>query len=251
VRSAEWTAYEYLKGEILSGRLPGGTPIRQEAIAAQLGMSRIPVRDAIAHLAASGLVTYESNRRVIVTVLKETDLVELFEMRAVLEGLAVRRAIARLTSTDFEQLAWLASRMDKTDRYGEQWIPIHNEFHDLLCHRAAQPRLSAEIQRLRQRVEPYVRVLISLDGAAELRSSRHNQLVNSIIRNRDPDHAEHVVRKHIEQASVAIAAAIRTSQERPEGKDARGSSAKSPGQHRRGNGREARGNGASRAKVQG
>lgn len=250
VRSAEWTAYEYLKGEILAGRLPGGAPIRQEAIAAQLGMSRIPVRDAIAHLAASGLVTYESNRRVIVTVLKEADLVELFEMRAVLEGLAARRAIAKLTPADFEQLSWLATRMDKTDRQEEQWIPIHNEFHELLCRRAAQPRLSAEIQRLRQRVEPYVRVLISLDGAAELRSSRHNQLVNSIVRNRDPDHAEQVVRKHIEQASVAIAAAIRMSQEQSERKNSDGPSSSRTAQNRRRNAREARVNPAAGVKEQ-
>ncbi|HZZ95161.1 MAG TPA: GntR family transcriptional regulator [Usitatibacter sp.] len=213
VQSAEWIAYEFLKNEILSGRLPGGSPVRQEAIAAQLGMSRIPVRDAIAHLVAGGLLAYESNRRVIVTVLKEADLVELFAMRAVLEGLAARHAIAKLGAGDFEQLSWLASRMDKTDRSGDQWVPIHHEFHDLLCRPAGMPRLFAEIHRLRQRVEPYVRMLISLDGAAELRTSRHNQLVNSIVRNRDPEHAEKVVREHIEQASRTIAATIRSSQE--------------------------------------
>jgi len=213
VRSAEWAAFEYLKGEILSGRLPGGTPVRQEAIAARLGISRIPVRDAITHLVASGLLTYESNRRVIVTVLNEKDLVELFEMRAVLEGLAARHAIARLSDEDFSQLSWLAARMDKTEKSEDQWIPIHHEFHNLLCRRAAMTQLLVEIQRLRQRVEPYVRVLISLDGAAELRTSRHNQLVNSIARNRDPDHAEEVVRKHIEQASRTIAATIRSSQQ--------------------------------------
>ncbi|MHB8727131.1 MAG: GntR family transcriptional regulator [Casimicrobiaceae bacterium] len=215
VQSAERTAYEYLRREILSGRLPGGSPIRQEAIAAQLGMSRIPVRDAIAHLAAGGLVTYESNRRVIVTVLKEADLVELFEMRAVLEGLAARHAVANLTNDDFEHLSWLAARMDKTDRLEDQWIPVHREFHDLLCLRSGMPRLFRDIQRLRQSVEPYVRVLITLNGAAELRVSRHNQLINSIVRNRDPDHAEHVVREHIEHASRAIAASIRSSQHAP------------------------------------
>jgi DNA-binding GntR family transcriptional regulator len=217
VQSAEWIAYQYLRNEILAGRLPGGTPVRQEAIAAQLGMSRIPVRDAIAHLVVGGLLTYESNRRVIVTVLEEADLVELFAMRAVLEGMAARHAIANLTREDFEQLSWLAARMDKTDRSGDQWVPVHHEFHDLLCRRAGMPRLFAEIQRLRQSVEPYVRMLISLDGAAELRTSRHNQLVNSIVRNRDPEHAERVVREHIEQASRTIAATIRSCQSKPSG----------------------------------
>src|SRR5437016_14114112 len=121
-QSAEWSAYEYVRQEILTGRLPGGSPVRQEAIAARLGVSRIPVRDAIAHLAADGLVTYESNRRVIVTVLRENDLSELFKMRAVLEGLAARHAAANLTDKDLDQLAWLAARMDKTETVEDQWI---------------------------------------------------------------------------------------------------------------------------------
>jgi DNA-binding GntR family transcriptional regulator len=212
--SAEWTAYEYLRGEILTGRLPGGSPIRQEAIAAQLGMSRIPVRDAIAHLAASGLVTYESNRRVIVTVLQEKDLSELFEMRAVLEGLAARHAVPHLTAQDFDQLSWLAGRMDQTERAEDQWIPIHHEFHEVLCRRAGMPRLTREIHRLRQAVEPYVRVLISLHGAAELSRSRHDNLVES-IRNCGPDFAERMVREHIQEASQAIVATLRRSREAP------------------------------------
>lgn len=210
--SAERTAYEYLRGEILSGRLAGGSPIRQEAVAAQLGMSRIPVRDAIAYLAASGLVTYEKNRRVVVTVLREADLVELFEMRAVLEGLAARHAVMKLSRADFDQLSWLAARMDQTESSEEQWIPTHNEFHELICRRAGQPRLEGEIQRLRQSVEPYVRVLINLNGAAELRFSRHNKLVNEILQDCTPGNAERLVREHIEQASRAIAASIRSSQ---------------------------------------
>lgn len=188
----------------------GGSAVRQESVAAHLGLSRIPVRDAIAHLAASGLVSYEANRRVVVTVLKEKDLSELFEMRAVLEGLAARHAAPKLTQEDFDQLSWLATRMDQTETLENQWVPTHHEFHDLLCRRAGMPRLAREIARLRQAVEPYVRVLISLHGAAELGASRHNDLVDS-IRNRNPDGAERTVREHIMEASRQIVATIRTS----------------------------------------
>jgi DNA-binding GntR family transcriptional regulator len=209
-QSAERIAYEYLRDEILSGRLPGGSPVRQEAVAAHLGVSRIPVRDAIAHLAASGLVTYEANRRVIVTVLKEKDLLELFEMRAVLVGLAARHAAPHLGADDLSQLTWLAARMDQTETAEDKWIPIHYQFHEVLCQRAGMPRLLREIVRLRQAVEPYVRVLISLHGAAELGTSRHDSLVEG-IRNRDPDRAEQLVREHILEASRQIIATIRSS----------------------------------------
>jgi DNA-binding GntR family transcriptional regulator len=208
--SAEWTAYQYMRREILAGRLPGGAPLNQEKIAAELGLSRIPVRDAIRHLAATGLATIESNRRAIVTVLREGDLSELFEMRAVLEGLAVRHAVANLTSDDLDRLIWLADRLNKTESNSGQWMPVHDEFHDLLCSRSAMPMVTNEIRRLRQRVEPYVRVLITLHGAAELRMSRHNTLI-SAIRSRDPERAERVVREHIMQAEKEIVASIRSS----------------------------------------
>lgn len=210
-QSAERTVYEYLHGAILSGRLPGGTPIRQEEIAALLGVSRIPVRDAIRHLAAAGLITFESNRRAVVTLLKEDDLSELFAMRAVLEGLAARHAVANLTGDDLNRLVWLAEQMDQKDSTVDLWMPVHIEFHEFLCSRAGMPRLAAEINRLRQRVEPYVRVQIALHGAAELRLSRHGAVVKG-IRGRDPERAERIVRDHVMQASREIRATIRSSQ---------------------------------------
>jgi DNA-binding GntR family transcriptional regulator len=209
-QSAEWTAYQYLRREILSGRLSRGAPLNQEKIATELGLSRIPVRDAIRHLAAAGLVTIESNRRAVVTSLREGDLLELFQMRAVMEGLAVRHTVTNLTTDDLDHLTWLADRLNKTELIADQWIPIHEEFHDMLCSRSAMPMVTNEIRGLRQRVEPYVRVLISLRGAAELRISRHNSLI-SVIRSRDPERAECAIREHIMWAAKEIVASLRSS----------------------------------------
>jgi DNA-binding GntR family transcriptional regulator len=213
-RSAEQVAYEYLRDGILAGRLPGGTPLRQEDIAARLGLSRIPIRDALRLLAARGLVTFESSRRAVVTLLQESDLSELFEMRAVLEGLAVRHAVAQLTRQDLDRLAWLANRMDETEATGDLWMPSHDEFHDLICDRSGMPRLAGEIKRLRQRVEPYVRILIMVHGAAELRLSRHDSLLR-VLRSGDPNQAEQALRGHVMQATREIRASLRSSQLAP------------------------------------
>ena len=213
-RSAEQTVYNHLRNEILSGRLPGGSPVRQEAVASYLGVSRIPVRDALRHLAADGLVTFETNRRVVVTELRATDLLELFEMRAVLEGLAASHAISNLSESDFDQLAWLADRMDQTERASEQWLPIHDQFHELICGRSGMPRLVREITRLRKSVEPYVCVLISIHGAAELRTSRHGDLVRSlreVSTSKDGNlshNAELVMREHVLLAAQEILESI-------------------------------------------
>lgn len=208
--SAEWVAYSFLRTEILTGRLTGGTPIQQQGVATRLGISRIPVRDALRHLIAEGLVSAESNRRVVVTKLGDKDLFELFAMRAVLEGLAARHAMSALTKTDFERLKWLAARMDETETASDVWVPMHREFHELICRRSGMPRLVREIDRLRRSVEPYVRVLIALHGAAELRVSRHRTLVTK-LRDANADRAEELCRAHVLAASQQIMRTIRAS----------------------------------------
>jgi DNA-binding GntR family transcriptional regulator len=205
--SAERNAYEYLKGQILTGELPAGAALRQEEIADKLKISRIPVRDAIRHLAAGGFVTFETNRRVTVTMLNEADVSELFEMRAVLEGLAARHATKALTDADITRLTWLADQMNNAETMVDQWMPLHHEFHSVLCEAAGMPQLAKEIRGLEQRLQPHVRILVEVHGVAELRLSRHDSVVRA-IRRRNPDIAERALRKHVLEALREIQASI-------------------------------------------
>ena len=205
--SAERAAYEYLLGEIFAGRLQGGCGIRQEEIAERLSLSRIPVRDAIRHLVGEGFLTLESNRRVTVTLLEANDLLELFQMREVLEGLAARHAAKHITDQDIEHLTWLAERMDQDESAGDRWLPAHEEFHEFLCSRARMPRLAKEITRLRRRLQPQVRMLIEMNGVAELAGSSHLDLVDK-IKERDPERAEKAIREHIVHAARDIIKAV-------------------------------------------
>jgi DNA-binding GntR family transcriptional regulator len=208
--SAERTAYEYLQGEILSGRIPGGSCVRQEEIARRLSLSRIPIRDAIRHLAAEGLLTIENNRRVIVTLLEANDLAELYQMREVLEGLAARRAVVRLSDADIDHLTWLAERMRQNEEAGDRWLPIHDEFHEFLFRKSGLPRLARELSRLRANLQPQIRMLIAQNGVAELRGSNHMDLVKE-IKFRDPERAEKALRNHIRQAAHDIIGAVNSS----------------------------------------
>jgi DNA-binding GntR family transcriptional regulator len=205
--SAEQAVYDYLHGEILSGRLPAGSAIRQEEIAKHLSLSRIPVRDALRHLAADGFVTVEANRRAVVTLLQPKDLLELYEIRAALEGLAARHAAERLTDAEIDHLSWLAQRMDQTEANSDQWLPIHDQFHDLLCGACGMPRLIQETRRLRKSLQPQIRMLMLGSGVLELRTSHHSDLVKA-IRPRDPARSEQAVRHHVQQAAIDIISAI-------------------------------------------
>ncbi len=100
-KTAQEEAYFYLRESILSGSLPGGTRLDISQIATHLGMSRMPVREALRQIASEGLVVIRPNRGVVVTQLTPEDVLEIFEMRAVLEGLAAHLARPRLDEAAF------------------------------------------------------------------------------------------------------------------------------------------------------
>ena len=193
--SAFTEAYRFLRQRIRDGRLPSGARIKAEEIAAELGLSRMPVREAIRQLDSEGLVTIKPNRGAAVTQLNADDIVELFEMRSVLEGLAIRRAIGRFDEDAFDELELLLVRLGRSQDDFDQWIARHNEFHDAICSRGGSPRLMAYIQRLRTAVEPYLRITLGTPRASGI-LEEHRLLVEA-IRNGDPDAAEALMREHI------------------------------------------------------
>lgn len=101
--------YEQILLKILRGELPGGTAIKSTQIAQQLGLSRTPVVQALQRLAADGIVTLELNKRAVVRPGAENWLVELHELRELLEPAAAARAAGKLTSADVAELDQLAA----------------------------------------------------------------------------------------------------------------------------------------------
>ncbi len=100
--------YELILLEILRGELPGGTEIKSTQIAQRLGLSRTPVVQALQRLAADGIVTLEMNKRAVVRPVAENWLVELHELRELLEPAAAARAAGTLSATDLAELDELA-----------------------------------------------------------------------------------------------------------------------------------------------
>src|SRR5438874_11719461 len=86
-----------LRERILRGDYPEGEPLRQDALADELGVSRIPVREALRQLEAEGLVTFSPHRGAVVSSLSLDEIVELFELRAEIETDLLARAIPRTT----------------------------------------------------------------------------------------------------------------------------------------------------------
>jgi DNA-binding GntR family transcriptional regulator len=205
--TAERTAYDYLRSRILTGAIRGGTPILQQQVANDLGISRIPVRDAIKHLSAEGLVRVESNRRVVVAAMTVEDVREMFLMSSVLEGLAAREAAPRMTPAVLERLSVLAQRMELAESHVEDWLAIHEEFHSLIAAHSRMPRLQREIRIMRAAAESYLRAFLMEHGVGELKGAKHQPLLAALKRG-DGELAERAARSHLEHAFAELCEVI-------------------------------------------
>ena len=125
--------YEQILLQILRGELPGGTEIKSTQIAQQLGLSRTPVVQALQRLAADGIVTLELNKRAVVRHGAENWLVELHELRELLEPAAAARAAGKLTPGELSRLDTLADSARPESH--SQWMSAAQDF-DFALHLA-------------------------------------------------------------------------------------------------------------------
>lgn len=195
--SAEEEAYQHLLDGICRGRYRIGDRLIAEEIASEINMSRMPVRGAFKRLAAEGLITLRPNRGAIISGLNLDEMCEVFEMRSVLEGLAVRVAVPKLTNRHFTQLEFLLDEMDECREDSAEWVSRHRAFHEYLCSLSDRPRLMRQISALYSVVELHMRLwLRHIDKPMSARDE-HSAILDA-LRTGNPLHAEQVLREHIE-----------------------------------------------------
>lgn len=202
-RSAQEEAYDHLLDAIRTGRLPGGTHVTGEAIAQELGMSRIPVREAMRQLASEGYMTSRSNRGVVVTSLSPPEVSELYEMRAVLEGLAFRDSVATLGTRGLAECERALLALEEARHDPDWFVAAHNALHDALGAGCTRRRLMTEIVRLRTSAEPYLRMTIRMSPTAIANTVAEHEALVACLRGRDPDRAERIMREHILASDIA------------------------------------------------
>lgn len=201
--TAQQQAYGYIREQILNGRFTGGMRLQAADIAAAVGISRMPVREALRQLDSEGLVTIRPNRGAVVTELTAPDIEELFEMRAVLEALAARAALPNLTAHIIEDLEFRLNRMEHARGDPRLWLERHSDFHDYLCQQSNRPRLAAEIKRLRAAVQPYLLMYIDVYAETEMEGYEHATLMEA-VRSGESDRLETAVRHHVLSAARGI-----------------------------------------------
>lgn len=143
-----------LRDEILRGAIAPGEPLRQEELAARFQVSRIPIRDALLRLEAQGLVHVYPNRGAFVISLSADDVREIYDLRLLLEGDILERAVPRFTADDWRRID--AAHAEATRTAGTaDWVDGDWAFHRALYEPAGRPRQLEMIEQLRSTVVRY------------------------------------------------------------------------------------------------
>ena len=196
--TAQHEAYRYLRDRILDAELPADALINPAEIAEQLGISRMPVREALRQLDAEGLVSMRPNRRAVVTRLSVAEVEDLFEMRAELESFAVRSAVPQLTEDTRAELTMLMQRMDRVRDDRREWVGRHDEFHQYICQLSGRKQLSHEVWRIRHAVRPYILMFVKEFDAFEMHGFEHTTLLKAILSG-NAEFAADMMRRHVKE----------------------------------------------------
>ncbi|MGV1831013.1 GntR family transcriptional regulator [Agrobacterium vitis] len=203
--TAEEEAYLHMQQALRLGRYKPGDRLIAEEIAAEIGMSRMPVREAFRRLASDGLVTLRPNRGCVVAGLTLAELQEAFEIRSVLEGLAVRIAMPRMNVETFEELERLLTRMERAGGSGSSdWVLRHQEFHAFIYGLSGRPKLIRQITALHVVIEPYMRIWFDYVDKPLSARQEHDTLIEA-LRSGDARRAEAVMQEHIVETASLLA----------------------------------------------
>ena len=195
--TAEQEAYSHILAAIRGGRYVAGDRLIPEVIATEIRMSRMPVREAFRRLATEGLVTLRPNRGCVVSGLTLEEIVEVFEIRSVLEGLAVRLAVPKIDRAARAELDHLLRTMRASERRGDEaWVAQHSRLHQYLSSLSGRPKLVRQIETLMITVEPYMRIYRHHAHKSRSADEAHRMLIEAIVGG-DPDRAEAAIRSHV------------------------------------------------------
>ncbi|WP_018634452.1 GntR family transcriptional regulator [Neomegalonema perideroedes] len=221
-RTMAMAALEELRDRILNADYPPGFQLRQEALAREFGMSRIPLREAFLMLEKEGLIRMSPHRGAVVAELTFDEIDELFSMRSLMEPWLMERSVGKLTAEDFaalehiqEQYALsLAQPHDSHDV--ARWSGLNKDFHMRLHRHAASPRTMGLVANLLTECDLHTRIqLLGVPGARERAVAEHRALLDFCRSGRLAEATE-AMRGHIDNIRQGLLAmALRRKREAP------------------------------------
>jgi DNA-binding GntR family transcriptional regulator len=208
---AQWAAIR-LREMIAHSQLPAGQRIYEHDLAARMGISRTPVRQAIRQLEGEGLVSIRANRETIVTDFTPTDVREIYQFRAAIEGMAAALAARNANrGVSTSALLEILGRMEAAlaSDQPEAYLELDIAFHDAVVQACGNARLMEARKRVRDQTRRYLAFPLTFLSIDSLRSSlAQHMAIGEAIRDANAELAEKLMRVHIMSNGERIAEAM-------------------------------------------
>ena len=185
-----------LKARILAGHYADNQFIRQELIAQELGVSRIPVREALALLEAEGLVVREKYRGAVVPKLSLIEIEEIYALRAMIEPHLLRAAMANMTPAKIDELRDIVLRSRGAQEMAD-WAGLNLDFHRTLYEAAEKPLAMQVLDNLLMRADRYLKMQRFLSVQTQEESDAEHQRILEHIAAGDTEAAVAALCQHI------------------------------------------------------
>jgi DNA-binding GntR family transcriptional regulator len=204
-RSLRDQVYDRLRSAILSGELAAGAPMIEAEIAAMLGASRTPVREALRRLETEGMLEPRGARGSVVRELKRDEIDCIFEIREALETLAARRASRRMNEADYAELERIVDRMKKHVEEAGEMERLDTLFHDRILAHADGQRLKRMLGDLRADILPWRFVALST-AERRLGTLEEHAAMIAALRSKDENAVVREASRHIQNTRKTVLA---------------------------------------------
>jgi DNA-binding GntR family transcriptional regulator len=198
---------ELVRQRILTGQLKGGQPIRQEHLAAELGVSRIPLREALKQLAAEGFVAITSHKGAVVAELSIAEIEELFDLRLKLEAWLLQLAIPAMSDADLAALDENLQEQRRPDIL-PRWGDVNWRFHEIMYLPAGRPITLKLLKNIHDKIDRYLRLEVTMRSGFDRGLREHESLI-AVCRSRDVPAAVTLLERHIRETARGLITALK------------------------------------------
>jgi DNA-binding GntR family transcriptional regulator len=218
-RTMHEIAYETIRDAILSGRHAPGQRLVTEELAKELGVSRMPVREALHRLEVAGLIAITPHKGAVVNKHSEAEIAEIYHIRAVLDGLATRLAASKLTPADHTRLSVLLAEMEAAVKGQdlEKVLAVNRDFHTVIWRGASAPRLRELLENLYDTSQRFRNISVLLPGRLEQITQDHRRIARALVRG-DVAAAERHAKEHHEGTARRLLRSIERTRNPQRGK---------------------------------
>jgi len=186
-----------LRRRIFSGEIPEGQYIRQEAIAQELGVSRLPVREALVLLETQGLVLNVKYKGALVTSLSPGEIQEIYALRVLLESFLLEHAFAHMDDAVFARAEAIIERSSRV-KSSEEWAELNWQFHKTLYEPARLDLTLKTLEQVLGRSDRYFRLQRTVSRQLRTATDKQHRQVVALLREGRRNEALSAMREHIE-----------------------------------------------------